>query len=293
MRKGIVLFLIFGFYFAYSQKQKFSADKRKIIIPESVQFTSLDQNAASYEWTFGDGMKSNEKNPLHRFVKSGIHTVHLKTIKGKKIKQSHMQIEVSPSTKCLVQIETEFGTMLAHLYDETPLHRDNFLKLADQGFFNELLFHRVISGFMIQGGDPTSKNADAGTQIGSGGPGYTIPAEFSKNLIHKKGALAAARTGDAANPEKKSSGSQFYIVQGTVQTESGLNRMEDQKGITYTDSQKNLYLQTGGTPFLDGDYTVFGEILEGFEILDKIAATPTGRGDRPVKDVKMKITSLH
>jgi cyclophilin family peptidyl-prolyl cis-trans isomerase len=154
-------------------------------------------------------------------------------------------------------IHTEFGDMKGILYNETPKHRDNFVKLAKSGFYDGLLFHRVIMGFMIQGGDPTSKNAKAGQRLGGGDPGYTIPAEFNPALKHDRGALAAART---ENPEKASSGSQFYIVQPEK-----------------------------GTHFLDMNYTVFGKITEGLDVIDKIASAPKDASDRPLKDIKMTV----
>ena len=187
----------------------------------------------------------------------------------------------------LVEIETPFGTMTAKLYNETPLHRANFLKLAEAGFYDDLLFHRVIRGFMVQGGDPESKGAPTGKALGSGGPGYTVPAEIDPRFIHKKGALSAARLGDGANPAKASSGSQFYVVQGSVQTEQSLASSDAQNG--YSGDQREIYYATGGTPFLDGQYTVFGEVIEGLDIIDKIAAVKTAAGDRPVEDVWMKV----
>ncbi len=186
-----------------------------------------------------------------------------------------------------VVIETEYGNMTAVLYDETPQHRDNFIKLANEGFFDDLLFHRVIKGFMIQGGDPDSRGAAAGKRLGMGGPGYTIPAEFVDQHIHLKGALSAARTGGPSNPEKKSSGSQFYVVQGKPVPEAQLNAMAQQKN--YTEEQKQAYKEKGGAPFLDRDYTVFGMVIEGLDVIDKIAAVQTAPGDRPVEDVKMKV----
>jgi len=179
-------------------------------------------------------------------------------------------------------IHTDLGDMKGILYNETPQHRDNFVKLAKSGYYDGTLFHRVISGFMIQGGDPDSKNAKPGQQLGSGGPGYTVPAEFNKTLIHKKGALAAARTGDQGNPTKASSGSQFYIVQGKKVPASQL-------GATYTPEQKTVYETIGGVPFLDTQYTVYGEITDGLDVIDKIAAVQKDGSDRPVKDVKMTI----
>ena len=187
-----------------------------------------------------------------------------------------------------VIIETEYGNMTAVLYDETPEHRDNFIKLANEGFYDDLLFHRIIKGFMIQGGDPDSKGAPAGQRLGMGGPGYTIPAEFVNQHVHLKGALSAARTGGPSNPEKRSSGSQFYIVQGrpvpAAQLDSPMFAAKN-----YTAEQKAAYAEIGGTPQLDRDYTVFGMVVEGLDVIDKIAAVQTAPGDRPLEDVKMKV----
>ncbi|MDX5321006.1 MAG: peptidylprolyl isomerase [Bacteroidota bacterium] len=189
----------------------------------------------------------------------------------------------------MVEIITDFGTMKVRLYDETPLHRDNFIKLVEEGFYNDLLFHRVIKSFMIQGGDPDSRGAAPEVQLGSGGPGYTVPAEIRPGLFHKKGALSAARMGDQVNPQRASSGSQFYIVQGNVVPEPMLQQFSARSGITYTPEQVEAYKTIGGTPHLDGQYTVFGEVVEGLEVIDKIAAVQTRPGDRPVQDVKMTV----
>jgi len=183
-----------------------------------------------------------------------------------------------------ILIETSFGNMKAKLYNRTPKHRDNFIKLASEGFFNDLLFHRVIKGFMIQGGDPDSKGAAPEARLGGGGPGYTIPAEFVPELFHKKGALSAARRGDQGNPNKESSGSQFYVVQGKPVPPAQLKQLPE--------IRREAYAAVGGTPFLDDNYTVFGEVVEGLEIIDKIAAVQTAPGDRPVEDVKMKISVI-
>ena len=179
--------------------------------------------------------------------------------------------------------------MLAELSNATPLHRDNFIKLAEEGYFDGTLFHRVIADFMIQGGDPNSKDAPAGMPLGSGGPGYTVPAEMRDSLVHVKGALSAARLGDAGNPTKASSGSQFYIVHGKVLDGNTLTRIEAAKGIHYTPDQKKAYMEIGGTPFLDHEYTVFGHVIKGFDIIDKIAEAQKDPRDRPLKDIKMKI----
>ena len=189
--------------------------------------------------------------------------------------------------KTYVTIETEFGNMKVELYDSTPKHKENFIKLVNEGFYKDLLFHRVIQGFMVQGGDPNSRGATQNTPLGSGGPGYTLDAEIG--APHFKGTLAAARQGDNVNPERKSSGSQFYLVQGKVQTDGELDRYEQTKGFKYNAAQREKYKTIGGTPALDMQYTVFGEVVEGLDIVDKIAAVQTGAGDRPIKDVKMNI----
>lgn len=188
----------------------------------------------------------------------------------------------------LVTISTEFGDMFVILSDKAPKHKANFLKLANEGFYNDLLFHRVIDGFMIQGGDPKSKEAKSSTVLGDGDPGYTIPAEFTPALIHKKGALAAARNN---NPEKASSGCQFYIVEGKQLTDAQLKQVEARNGLKYTDEQKKVLKALGGTPHLDMNYTVFGEVIKGLEIVEKIAAQNRDERDRPKKDIKMKVVA--
>lgn len=246
-------------------------------------------------------------------------------------------------SKNLVKIETEFGDITLKLFDETPVHRDNFIKLASEGFFDGLLFHRVIEGFMIQGGDPDSKNAEPGKRLGGGDPGYTLPAEIDSSLIHKKGVLAAARRGGPSNPEKRSSGSQFYIVQGTVFSHGALDTMEmkmnqqrqrtvrqqffnqaqdelgqlqqagdeeklnlrvaeiremaDQKisqmePLEFSAERREVYTTVGGYPSLDNEYTIFGEVIEGLDVLDKLAAVETDEFDRPVNDIKMNVKVL-
>ncbi len=237
-----------------------------------------------------------------------------------------------------VTIKTTEGDITVRLYDETPRHRDNFLKLAQEGYYNGTLFHRVIKNFMIQGGDPNSKGAPAGVQLGTGGPGYTIPAEILPQFIHKRGALAAARQGDEVNPERASSGSQFYIVWGQVYNDGQIGQlarqlqmqaeqsifnrlagehrkeimnlrrnrdqaglmelqndliaqtqaiMAEQGGAALTEAQKQTYTTIGGTPHLDGQYTVFGEVEEGLDVVEKIQGTETMPGDRPKQDIQI------
>ncbi len=241
-----------------------------------------------------------------------------------------------------IKITTTMGDITVRLYDETPLHRDNFVKLASEGYYDNVLFHRVIENFMIQGGDPDSKNAPAGKQLGMGGPDYTIKAEIKPNLFHKRGALFAARMGDEVNPNRESSGSQFYIVWGDVYKASQLKQMEkqmkqNQVTITFNDlvtyhkeeimemrrnrdraglqdmqerlmkeaqdickanpvglseEQMEAYTTIGGTPHLDGQYTVFGEVTEGLDVVEKIQSVKTQRGDRPCEDIKILKTDV-
>ncbi len=184
-------------------------------------------------------------------------------------------------------IETNHGDIKVILYDDTPLHKANFIKLANEGFYDDLLFHRIIPGFMMQGGDPDSRDGGPGRPFGSGGPGYQVPAEFGH--LHYKGALAAARNG---NPERKSSGSQFYIVDGKPVEDVILNMQEKKFSFTYNEAQRAKYAEVGGAPFLDMDYTVFGEVVEGLEVVEKICSLPrdTNLGNRPKEDVKMKVS---
>jgi len=257
--------------------------------PANVKFNNDSKKAETYEWSFGDGNTSSEASPNHKYSSSGNYTVTLKAKKGNKTTTMEKKVIIDAPESCLVELETEFGTMTILLYDATPKHRDNFIKLVEEEFYNDLLFHRVINGFMLQGGDPNSKNAQAGTMLGTGGPGYLIDAEFSDTLVHVKGALAAARTGGPGNPDKKSSGSQFYIVHGRDVSERDLQMTEARQDFRYSKEVKEMYLKEGGTPFLDQDYTVFGRVIKGLEIIDKIAAIATNPQDRPNKDVKMKM----
>ena len=257
--------------------------------PAKIQFENNSRKADSYLWDFGDGQRSEIADPVHKYVLSGRYQVSLEAKKGKKTDKMEKEINIEAPTHCVVMIETPMGDMEVLLYDNTPKHRDNFIRLAEEGFYDSLLFHRVIKGFMLQGGDPESKNAPADKRLGSGGPGYQVDAEFNQENIHVKGALAAARMGDGVNPQKKSSGSQFYIVQGAAVTGDMLERMESQKGIRYAPDQRKQYQSEGGTPFLDQEYTVFGRVIKGLDVIDKIASVRTLPGDRPETDVWMKV----
>lgn len=190
-----------------------------------------------------------------------------------------------------VEMVTDHGTMVIRLSGQTPLHRNNFLKLVKQHYYDSIVFHRVIQHFMIQAGDPSTKRAGS-TEIGQKDAGYTIAAEFVSDLFHKKGVIAAAREGDSTNPAKASSGSQFYIVQGKKFTDAGLDSVETVrlKGRKLPAAHREVYKKLGGTPQLDQNYTVFGEVIRGLDVIDKIAAEPTtgkGKGDRPLNDIRI------
>ncbi len=202
-------------------------------------------------------------------------------------KQRKMTELTKKDRKKDVLLQTNYGDIVVRLSDSTPLHRDNFLKLVKTHYYDSVLFHRVIKNFMIQGGDPNSKHATAGEPLGNGGPNYRIPAEFRTSLFHKKGVIAAARDN---NPEKASSGSQFYIVQGKIFTDAGLDSVETYRlnGRKIPAEQREVYKTIGGTPHLDQGYTVFGEVVKGLDVVDKIASVPTSTGedrDRPLEDV--------
>jgi cyclophilin family peptidyl-prolyl cis-trans isomerase len=242
--------------------------------------------------------------------------------------------------EAIVIIETTLGNIKVKLYNETPIHRDNFIKLVKQNFYDSIIFHRVINNFMIQGGDPTTKKPLEGVVYGEADTGYTIEAEFVDGLFHKKGALAAAREGDQTNPKKNSSGSQFYIVKGKIFTEEQLIELannknsrlknsitneilkneankrifngqnpdlnalalelkdsidrvfDSKKHYDFNQTQIDVYTTNGGTPHLDNDYTVFGEVIEGLDVVDKISAVETNNSDRPLINIIMKIKLL-
>ncbi len=192
-----------------------------------------------------------------------------------------MELDAQKQTKVL--IHTDMGDIKVALYNDTPLHRDNFIKLVKEGFYNGSPFHRVIKDFMVQGGGAPAGKTEVSNRV---------PAEFVPAHIHKKGALAAARMGDQVNPKKESSGSQFYLVQGTKVSAEQLNQFDGKRKVKYTAEQRTIYTTIGGTPFLDGDYTVFGEVVEGLDVIDKIAAVQTAPGDKPVKEIKMTMKVL-
>ncbi len=219
--------------------------------------------------------------------------------KGKKKEKNADKTEISANTdtqqntkNTMILLETTKGNIKIELYNDTPVHSNNFVKLTKEGYYDGMLFHRVIEGFMIQGGDPDSKTAAPGERLGSGGPGYTLPAEIIPNHFHKRGAIAAARTGDQGNPMRRSSGSQFYIVHGQKTPASQL-KAYSRYGFEFSDEQLKTYEEIGGAPTLDAQYTVFGEVVDGMEVVDMIASAQKDGADRPKEDIKIiKATAI-
>ena len=267
-------------------------DQQEGVIPEApvrIEFSNQSERAESYEWDFGDGSFSSDPNPVHEYRSSGNFLVTLVARKGNKETTYTKRIVINAPERCLVEISTSLGNIVVWLYDNTPKHRDNFIKLAEEGFYNDLLFHRVIQGFMVQGGDPDSKGAEAGVALGRGGPGYTVAEEIGAGNVHVKGALAAARKSDQVNPNRASSGSQFYLVQGAPVSDKVLDQMEARNGMRYSPEQREAYVKYGGTPHLDGLYTVFGKVVEGLDVIDQIAAQKVDGANRPYEDIKMTV----
>lgn len=267
----------------------FKMDLPTEIAPVAVTFENTSEDAEAYMWDFGDGQTSTDANPVHNYEYWGTFTVSLTAINGSKSVISQQNLTLKEPPRALVEVVTDLGSIRIELSNLTPKHKENFIKLAREKFYAGTLFHRIIPGFMIQGGDPDSRNAPSDKRLGQGGPGYTIPKEFRKGLYHYKGALCAARQGDAANPAKASSGSQFYIVHGAPIQEGLLGQIQHKRNFQYTADEIAYYRKAGGTPQLDMDYTVFGYVKEGFEIIDVIATQQQSNTNpnRPVKDIKI------
>ncbi|MCH2023822.1 MAG: peptidylprolyl isomerase [Saprospiraceae bacterium] len=231
---------------------------------------------------------SNSDTNSTYYNNNGRQTIVRKAGNVVEVEPTKIILEPDPYS-ALVEIETKFGIMKIELFFDAQKHRENFLKLSNQGYYDSLMFHRVIKNFMAQSGDPNSRNAQKGQRLGGGGPPHKIDSEFGQNYFHIKGALAAARQPDEMNPDKKSSGSQFYIVQGSSVSPIQLDKNERNHDIVYTEEQRQLYYKLGGSPQLDMEYTVFGRVYEGLELIDSICYKTTDAYARPIDDIRLKV----
>ncbi len=251
-------------------------------LPAAIDFQNTSKNATTYTWWVNDEQVSSARELAHCFLESGKHQVRLDAESNGKIATRTKELVVAAPTNCVVHLETTMGNLIMELSEETPIHLRNFTKLVEEGFYNGLIFHRVIDGFMIQGGDNKSRNS--GKRLPEP---PEIKNEISNDLIHVRGAVAAARMPDDMNPKKKSSGSQFYIVEGRALDMQKLKRIREEKLFEYKDEQIEQYLEYGGTPQLDGEYTVFGRLLIGYDVMEKISSVDTDKYDKPEKDVRI------
>lgn len=252
------------------------------VLPYSLSYKNLSKNASKYFWKLNGEIISENENLDHTLLESGRYVIELTAVEGGKSASKSTTIRIEPTTTCRVLMQTTAGDMVFELSENTLGHLNNFEELIESNYYKGLLFHRVIDGFMIQGGDNKTR---------TGGRRYDepaeIPHEIEKSTPHYRGALAAARMPDDINPEKKSSGSQFYIVDGKPYTNEQILKVQESKLKDYTPEELNQYVNKGGAAQLDGEYTVFGHMVSGFDVLDAIAASSTDKYDRPTDDIKI------
>lgn len=273
-----------------SPKAYFDIESSEDTVPVRLQMRNMSEHADSCVWDFGNGEKSTELNPEVRYLYSGTYNITLKATKGKKESLHEYKIYLNAPERCLVYLETNYGDLTFELYNETPKHRDNFLRLIHENYYNGIRFHRIIRGFVVQAGDEKTK-----THTGSSNyrKEYTIASEINDDFYHTRGALAMARQPDQVNPEKKSSGTQFYIVHGAPVMSSTLEDYEIEKDMEYPEDIKKMYKNQGGSPQLDKEYTIFGHLIDGFDVLDKIAQVSTDSQDKPKEVVEIiRVTEI-
>lgn len=251
-----------------------------LIAPTTINFKNLSTDSESYVWKIDSEVVSGSTDLNHLFLSSGRHTIELISTKGSKQSISQQEIIIEAPTQCLVYILTNYGPLVVTLNDQTPIHRDNFLELVNSSFYDGIKFHRIINGFMIQAGDPNTNTASQKIKHPK-----EIKEEINNDLLHYKGALAAARLPDNVNPTKASSGTQFYIVEGQKLSEKAIEEYGYSRLKDYTEEQKAQYLKDGGAPQLDGKYTVFGQLIDGFETLEKISDVSTDKNNKPIEPV--------
>lgn len=250
------------------------------LLPSQVSLINKSSNADSYIWKVNGEIIGNEEHAEFCFFESGLQEIELTAVKGSKTNLYSQKFYTEATSACLVLMRTNYGDLILSLSENTPQHLNNFVELVNQNFYTDVPFHRVIDGFMIQGGDQKLRKTPF-----KGGLINEVPHEIGTDMYHVRGALSAARMPDNVNPEKKSSGSQFYIVDGTAVDIERLKDIESSQLLNYTDDQIDNYLKNGGAPQLDGEYTVFGHLVEGYDVLDAISKVETDERDKPLKDV--------
>lgn len=276
---GLLLFCSLFLFQCKAPLASFNKSGLTSEIGSKVFIENHSKNAERYIWTVNDSIKVESVNLEHIFYSSGRHKIQLEAFKGTNSSRTTSELFVNVPDDCLVKINTNKGSMVFKLLEDTPLHLKNFTKLIESGYYNGLIFHRVIDGFMIQAGGQGKRKTNVDEKVAE------IPQEINTKYLHYKGALAAARMPDDVNPKKSSSGGQFYIVHGRPLTAKQIKDNEAKRIEDYSEEQKAKYLQLGGAPQLDGEYTVLGYMLSGFDVLDKIATVKTDKSDKPINEV--------
>lgn len=285
----VTLFLVTTLLSCSKPIADFTIQSDSLSAPTVVNFTNKSVGAENYSWSIDGAVMTDSTNLEHLFLSSGRYAIELSAITGQKQNRLTKEVIIDAPKECLVYMQTNLGDLIFSLSELTPNHRDNFLKLVDESFYEGVLFHRVINGFMIQGGNGRTRQGKSKKEAE-----YLIDQEIDNTLVHTQGALAAARMPDDVNPSKASSGSQFYIVSGRAITEESLENMEAGKLFEYTKDQKEAYVSEGGAPQLDGEYTVFGRLLKGYDTLNKISKVKTDNRDKPIEDVViLKVFSIN
>lgn len=254
--------------------------EQRLVVPAKVYFENNSENISSYSWEVDGQVVTSDKHLEHTFYDSGKHKVVLIAKEGNKVQRKESTVYVEAPSNCMALLKTSMGILVVELSEETPGHLQNFSELVESGFYNGIFFHRIIDDFMVQGGG--NENRNSGKRFTDP---VTIPQEISTDLPHYKGALAAARMPDDMNPEKASSGSQFYLVDGRKLTADRMKKIQEEKLFDYTEEQIEKYIAVGGAPQLDGEYTVFGQLISGFDVLDAMAKTDTDKYDKPLEDI--------
>lgn len=287
--KNISLSLVFLWIFSACSgpKAAFTYQKAYDSNPHHVRFFNQSKNSYQYHWDFGDGHFSNDIEPKHQYVSTGRHKVSLTATKNNQSATYSQELIIDPPGICVAVIRTSLGVITVQLFDHCPRHRDHFIQRSEQGAYDGTIFHRVIKGFMVQGGDISTKPHTKGNKSNTNAGNKTIPAEISDTVFHVKGVLAAARQSDEVNPQKASSDSQFYIVQGRTVTDEQLDALELQKGISYPKKVRETMKNIGGSPQLDKEYTIFGQVISGLEVIDQIAEAKTDETDKPLEDIRI------